>query len=82
VAASLPFRSVSSSFFFRSAASLCASHAMASLTRWTFCAALIWACSFASQAAAASACALAASCSRSVRSCACSARDYINKQAK
>jgi hypothetical protein len=79
---SLALHSASSSFFFRSAASLCAWCAMASWTRWTSYAAPTWACSFGSQAMMASACALAASHSRSVRACARLARDYINKQAK
>jgi hypothetical protein len=82
VAASLAFSSTSSSFFFRSTASLYACCAMASLTRWISCTASTWAYSFASRAAAASVCTLAASHRLSVRACARSERYYINKQAK
>jgi hypothetical protein len=78
----LAFRSASSSLFFRLVASLCAWRTMASLTRCASCAASTWACSFASWAAVAYACTLVASRSRSVRACARSARDYINKQTK
>jgi hypothetical protein len=46
------------------------------------CAASTWACNLASWVVAASACTLAASHTRSIRACARSARDYINKQAK
>jgi hypothetical protein len=53
---------------------------MASLMRWISRTASTWACSFATRAVAAYACALAAFRSRLVRACARSARDYVNKQ--